>query len=223
MEDQSDAMFLACRRSRTSAHNRGLDGDPVACRRCHRRPPCRGRRVVKPSNPSGSSVPPIRTSATSSDSVAADDTSSTVTSPALPGSPVSQQRRCLLLAADSQQLDSTCQKNHESACDGKQQQGPGAHGLARLWPLACPSCDDCCCASPLPSRLRRAVTTVCNRLQRPLLPQSLPSASAASPPSLGLVGVLRSARRWWHPRSLAVRGYARAAVVLGAHLSDLQP
>ena len=50
-----------------------------------------------------------------------------------------QQRRGLLLAADPQQLDPTGEENHQSTSDRQQQQGPGAHGLARLWPLACRS------------------------------------------------------------------------------------
>ena len=42
---------------------------------------------VKPARPLGSSIPPTRTVATSCDASTRDDTSSTVTSPALPGSP----------------------------------------------------------------------------------------------------------------------------------------
>ena len=57
-----------------------------------------------------------------------------------------QQRRRFLLTTHPQQLDTSRQENDESTSDREQQQCPGAHGLARLWPLACPSCDGFCSA-----------------------------------------------------------------------------
>ena len=96
-----------------------------------------GPTSVKPSSPSGSALPPTRTTRNELRCVDVRRQQFDTDVAGLAGLTDVQELRALLLVADAPQLDATGEEDHKSAPDRQQEQGPGAHGLARLWPLAC--------------------------------------------------------------------------------------